>query len=87
AAEKKGAAVVEALTAAGIGRIREVRGKGLMIGIELDGPGKDVLAGCLDRGLIINCTQDTVLRLAPALTISESDLSSGLEILIDVLKA
>ncbi|MHC4717108.1 MAG: aspartate aminotransferase family protein, partial [Planctomycetota bacterium] len=77
AAEKKGAAVVEALTAAGIGRIREVRGKGLMIGIGLDGPGKDILAACLDRGLIINCTQDTVLRLAPALTISESDLSSG----------
>jgi len=86
AAATKGAAIIEMLTAAGVGRIKQVRGKGLMIGIQLDGPGKDVLAACMERGLIINCTQETVLRLAPALIISESDLSAGMEILIDVLK-
>ncbi len=87
AADRKGAVITEALTGAGIGRIKTVRGKGVMIGIELDGPGGDVQAACLQRGLIINCTQDTVLRLAPALVVSDSDLSAGLEILIDVLKS
>jgi len=87
AAVSKGAAITEMLRSAGIGRIKQVRGKGLMIGIELDAPGKEVHAACMERGLIINCTQETVLRLAPALVISEADLSEGMEILIDVLKA
>lgn len=86
AAEAKGAACVEAVRSAGAGKVKQIRGKGLMIGIELDCPGKEVFNACLDRGLIINCTQETVLRLAPPLTISEADLNAGLEILIEVLK-
>ncbi len=85
AAERKGAAIVDAIERAGVGKVKAVRGKGLMIGIELDRPGKEVFAACLDRGLIINCTRETVLRLAPPLTIEESDLSEGLDILLDVL--
>ena len=61
--------------------IREVRGKGLMIGAELDRPGKDVVARCLKNGLLINCTHDTVIRLLPALNIARETLDEGLDIL------
>jgi len=86
AALQKGAAVVDSVRRAGIGKVKAVRGKGMMIGIELDVPGKEVFQACLRRGLIINCTQETVLRLAAPLVISDSDLSEGLDILLDVLR-
>ena len=86
AAEAKGQAIVEAIELAGLDRIKAVRGKGMMVGIELDGPGKDVFARCLEKGLLINCTQETVLRLAPPLTLTNSDLAEGLDILLDVLR-
>jgi acetylornithine/succinyldiaminopimelate/putrescine aminotransferase len=86
AADAKGKAIVEAIELAGLDRIKTVRGKGLMVGIELDGPGKEVFARCLEKGLIINCTQETVLRLAPPLTLTDSDLAEGLDILLDVLR-
>jgi acetylornithine/succinyldiaminopimelate/putrescine aminotransferase len=57
-----------------------------MIGIELTEPGKEIFQQCLRRGLMINCTQERILRLAPPLTISDDDLSAGLDILTDVLK-
>lgn len=61
--------------------IREVRGKGLMIGVELTGPGKEIVEECLRRGLLINCTQEKVLRIMPALTLTERELDQGLRIL------
>ena len=70
-----------------IGCLKEVRGKGLMIGIELDRPGRPVVEACLAAGLLINCTQDTVLRLAPPLVISDAQLRKGLRILIKAIKA
>ena len=67
--------------------IREVRGKGLFIGIQLD-PTQgwfesvtDVVKKCLDAGVILNGTQNTILRLAPALTVSENELSHGLDVI------
>jgi len=85
-ANVKGQRIVDCLKGANISCIREIRGFGLMLGIELDKPGKDIFAACLDRGLLINCTQETVLRLAPALTITDEELSQGLDILTAVLK-
>jgi len=87
AANRKGARITEAIRSAGIGKVKQVRGKGMMIGIELDGPGKAIFSACLERGLVINCTQETILRLAPPIVIDEADLAAGLEILIDVLRA
>ena len=86
AAVAKAAAITDAITSAGIGKVKEVRGKGLFIGIELDCEGGDIVAECMARGLIINCTQQTVLRLAPAIVIGQADLDAGMEILLDVLK-
>ena len=66
--------------------VQEVRGAGLMIGIELAIEGTPFVKSCMDRGLLINCTQGNVLRLLPAMTIEESLAVEGLEILCDVLK-
>jgi len=68
------------------GRIKDVRGLGLMIGIELTFPGKEVLDELLQRGFILNLTQDTVLRLVPALTIEQHDLERFAVALEVVLK-
>jgi acetylornithine/N-succinyldiaminopimelate aminotransferase len=56
------------------GRIREVRGTGLMVGIELTQPGKDVWEGLLKRRYLVNLTQETVLRLLPPLIVEKGHL-------------
>jgi 4-aminobutyrate aminotransferase-like enzyme len=86
-AAEKGEKLLSALRRARIGCVKDVRGKGMMIGIELDKPGKDIILSCLARGLLINCAQDTVLRLAPPLTTPDGLLRKGLKILIDILKS
>ena len=58
------------------GRIAEVRGLGLMIGIELAEPGQEVWSALLEKGFILNLTQDRILRLLPPLTIDKADLES-----------
>jgi predicted acetylornithine/succinylornithine family transaminase len=65
--------------------IREVRILGLMIGIELMVPGAPIVQACMERGLLINCTHDTVIRLLPAMTLSDSELQEGCDILEGVL--
>jgi predicted acetylornithine/succinylornithine family transaminase len=65
--------------------IREVRVKGVMIGIELTGDGAPVVKACLERRLLINCTHTTVLRLLPALTLTDAERDQGCDILEDVL--
>jgi len=85
-AASKGAELVQTIRNAGVSCVKEVRGVGFMIGIELDKSGRDVVMGCMQKGLLINCTQDKILRLAPALTASDGDLAAGMEILLGVLK-
>lgn len=64
--------------------IREVRGMGLMLGVELDRPGQPYVDKAREKGLLINCTQEKVLRIMPAITISKKWLKQGLEILGEV---
>jgi len=85
-AAEKGRGITKALRDASIPKVRQVRGAGMMIGIQLDCPGKGILNACLEKGVIINYTNETVLRLAPPLTIEDDLLEKGLRILIDVLK-
>jgi len=61
--------------------IKDVRGMGLMLGIELDFPGEKIVNKCLERGLLINCTQEKVLRFLPPLFITEKDVNWGVNIL------
>jgi predicted acetylornithine/succinylornithine family transaminase len=65
--------------------VREVRVKGAMIGVELSVDGAPVVKGCMERRLLINCTHTTVLRLLPALTLTDAELDEGCGILEDVL--
>ena len=67
------------------GTIREVRGLGLMLGVDLAIPGKPVWEELIRRGFVCNLTQDTVLRLLPALTIDEADLMAFADTLEDIL--
>ncbi|MEM6798552.1 MAG: aspartate aminotransferase family protein [Planctomycetota bacterium] len=65
--------------------VTEFRGIGLMIGLELQVEGAPIVQRCMERGLLINCTQQTVLRLLPALTLTDAELEEGCEVLCDVL--
>ncbi|MFV0421885.1 aspartate aminotransferase family protein [Oleidesulfovibrio sp.] len=67
------------------GTIEEVRGLGLMIGIVLTFPGKDVWDELLRRGFVLNLTQERVLRLLPALNIAEEHLAAFLRALEEIL--
>ncbi|MDR1685833.1 MAG: aspartate aminotransferase family protein [Desulfovibrio sp.] len=89
-AAKLGAWAVErfrAVQAACPGTIREVRGMGLMIGIELTEPGRDVWEKLLQSGFILNLTQERVLRLLPPLIIEKEDLERFADCLEAILKA
>ena len=66
--------------------IREVRVAGMMVGIELEVEGASVVQKCLDRNLLINCTQGNVIRLLPAMNLTTEQASEGIEILSDVLR-
>jgi len=67
------------------GTIKEVRGRGLMLGIELEFPGKDVWNALLEKGFVLNLTQESVLRLLPPLTIPRQDLENFAQALEQVL--
>jgi acetylornithine/N-succinyldiaminopimelate aminotransferase len=65
--------------------IQEIRILGTMIGVELSGDGAPIVDRCLQRGLLINCTHGNVLRLLPALNLSDDQLEAGCDILEEVL--
>jgi acetylornithine/N-succinyldiaminopimelate aminotransferase len=66
--------------------VTELRVCGLMIGLELSVPGAPIVQRCLDNGLLINCTQGNVIRLLPAMTLTDEELESGCETLIAALR-
>jgi acetylornithine/succinyldiaminopimelate/putrescine aminotransferase len=66
-------------------RIRAVRGRGLLAGIELSNGAKQAVQAALDRGLLINNPVGEVLRLMPALNIGRADLEEGLARLGEIL--
>jgi predicted acetylornithine/succinylornithine family transaminase len=61
--------------------IKEIRGKGLMIGVELTIPGKDIVEKCFKEGLLINCTHDKVLRIMPGMIVTKKQIDKAIEIL------
>ncbi|WP_397571680.1 aspartate aminotransferase family protein [Schlesneria sp. T3-172] len=66
--------------------IHEVRSRGMMIGIELNIPATPAVAKCMERGVLINATHDTVVRLLPALNISPAQVDEGCKVITEVLK-
>ena len=67
--------------------IKEVRGLGLMWGIELALDGAPVVNFCRERGLLVNCTQGNVIRLLPPLIVRVDEINRGLRILTEALRA
>jgi acetylornithine/N-succinyldiaminopimelate aminotransferase len=63
------------------GFVREVRGYGLMIGMELSIPGKPIVASAMSKGLLMNCTHETVLRFLPPYIITERHVDEAIGIL------
>lgn len=68
------------------GRIKEVRGQGLILAIELTVPGAEFVDKCLQRGLLINCTNGNVLRFVPPLILTKNDVDKAQGILAEVLE-
>ncbi len=65
--------------------IDHIRGKGLMLGLQLNMPGAAIVSQCLEKGLRINCTQETVLRLMPSMTVTRDEIDAAVAILDEVL--
>ena len=65
--------------------VREVRVAGVMIGIELAIEGAAVVKLCLDRKLLVNCTHGTVIRLLPAMNLTEEQAEEGCDIVAEVI--
>jgi len=66
--------------------IKEVRGKGLMIGVELNFECKDIVSKCQEKGVLINCTVDKVLRFVPPLIVTKEEVDRVITVLDDVFK-
>ena len=66
--------------------VTELRVCGLMIGLEFSVDATPLVQSCLDKGLLINCTQGNVVRLLPALTLSDEELEKGCSILTSAIR-
>ncbi len=66
--------------------IESIRGIGLMIGVQLTGPGSEIVNKCLEKGLRINCTHNTVLRFMPPMIATKEQIDQAIEILDSVLE-
>ncbi|MHC4855924.1 MAG: acetylornithine/succinylornithine family transaminase [Planctomycetota bacterium] len=65
--------------------IDHIRGKGLMLGIQLTLPGSTIVSRCLKKGLRINCTQETVLRFMPSMTVTREEIDNAVSVLDEAL--
>jgi len=86
-AETKGAYFRKALKAAGSAHIKDVRGMGLLCGVEFTGDiGAQVTSMCLEAGLIINCPKPNIIRMVPPVVITKQQLDKAVKIIINVLE-
>jgi acetylornithine aminotransferase len=67
--------------------VREVRGEGLLLGMELTVAGDAIVSACMQQGYLINCIQDTVLRFVPPLTVTAEQIDGLVECLDGMLAA
>jgi len=65
--------------------ITQVRGKGLILGMEVSVPGRTIVAGCMERGLLVLTAGDNVVRFVPPLIVTEADVDRALGIVGEVL--
>lgn len=67
--------------------VRDVRVAGVMIGVELAVEGAQVVKQCLERKLLVNCTQGNVIRLLPAMNLPEEQAEEGCDVLAEVIQS
>ena len=65
--------------------IIDVRGKGLMVGIELSFPCKEIIKQCVMKGVLLNCTAEIFIRFLPPLIVTEVEIDTGIAVLVEVL--
>jgi acetylornithine/N-succinyldiaminopimelate aminotransferase len=71
--------------AAEYSEVIEVRGEGLMLGMELTVPGRPIVEAALDRGVMLNCVQGNVLRFLPPLILTEEQVDEAMDVLSAVM--
>ena len=83
-----GALIREGIAAGlkGVAGLREIRGRGLMIGVELDRPCGELVGQALDRQLLINVTVDNVVRLLPPLNLSKDEAGQIVSLLVPLIR-
>lgn len=67
--------------------VQDVRVLGVMVGVQLSIDGTPIVQRCMEKQLLVNCTQGTVIRLLPALNLTEEQVHSGCDILAEVIKS
>ena len=87
-AERVGHVIRDGLVAGlgGLAGVQEIRGMGLMLGIELDRPCGEIVARALEAGLIVNVTNERVVRLLPPLVMSEAEGRMVVERLVPIVR-
>jgi acetylornithine aminotransferase len=88
-ASKVGAHLQNALKRelAGLSGVKEIRGSGLMIGVELDKPCSALVNLCAEKGLLISVTADSVIRMVPPLILTTAEADEMVAILVPLVKA
>ena len=66
--------------------IKDIRTRGMMIGVELSIPATPAVGRCMERGVLINATHDTVVRLLPALNITPQQVDEGCQVIAETLE-
>ena len=66
--------------------IVEIRGLGLMIGMELTRDGAPIVKACMERGVLINCTAGSTLRFTPPLIVTEGEIDAVVDVLEDIFE-
>lgn len=85
-AEKQGNYMMKKLDSIKSKHIKEVRGKGLMIGMEMKIKAADIQKKCIEKGLLVNVASDKVLRFLPPLIINKKIIDDAMKILNDVIQ-
>ena len=65
--------------------VQDVRGKGLLVGLDLTVEGNSIVKACLERGVLINCTFDHILRMVPPLVVTRQDVDRLVQVLDEVM--
>lgn len=66
--------------------IAEIRNRGMMVGVELTIPSAPAVGKCMERGVLINATQGTTIRLLPALNITAEEVDEGFDVIAEVIR-